>query len=229
MKGVGPQVLTTLVSSYIPWHISDTLIETDIPSNKDDNHLSDVNSQANITAFTRPAPAGREVQHTQIGGTDTTSHLNQTSITLPHLKSYQTYSTNSYDRPTYLPQFGINSYSDYSNPPLGGRLPSYSDSFAQISSNPFSANISPVNSAYWSDNRGHHTYTDTYPAYNYNKLSAQYENLNKNTIFRNNVYQESLNRQAAFDTTRSYYRGPHEQGMYTQHFHIYKQYIPLKK
>ena len=170
-------------------------------------------SQANMTAFTRPVPTVRESQHTSMTGTADSALLNQSGTALPNLKSYQSYSANVYDKPTYLPQFGINSYSDYSNPPLGGRLPSYSDSFApSFSSNPFSANISPVNSAYWSDSRGHHAYTDSYSAYNYNKLSAQYENLNKSTIFRNNVYQDTINRQAAFDTTRSYYRNPHEQG-----------------
>ena len=191
----------------------------------DDLHLPEICSQTNTTAFSRPTPATREAQQPQIGTVDSTTHLNQTNIPLPPLKSYQSYNANSYDRPTYLPQFGISSYSDYSNPPLGGRLPSYSDSFSQtFSSNPFSA-ISPASSAYWSDSRGHHGYTDPYPAYNYNKLSAQYENLNKSTIFRNNVYQESLNRQTAFDTARPYYRSSHEnlQGMaeITRTFYVF--------
>ena len=171
-------------------------------------HAPDVCSQTNTTAFTRPAPVSRDSNQALIGGIDSTTPLNQSNLPLPPLRSYQGYTSSNYDRPTYLPQFGM-SYSDYSNPSLGGRLPTYSDSFSQsLTSHPFSA-LSSANNAYWSESRGHHSYTDHYPGYNYNKLSAQYDNLNKNTILRNNVYQESLNRHAALET-RPYYRTPHE-------------------
>ena len=187
-------------------------VQDGFSDNKINLHAPDM-SQTNTTAFTRPAPASRDSNQPVISGIDSTTPLNQSNLPLPTLRSYQGYNTSSYDRPTYLPQFGI-SYSDYSNPSVGGRLPTYSDSFSQsFTSHPFSA-LSPANSAYWTESRGHHTYSDPYPGYNYNKLSAQYDTLNKNTILRNNVYQESLNRQAALET-RPYYRTSHDnmQGM----------------
>ena len=190
--------------------VTDTTNDQDGPSAiRSNNYAPDICPMTNTTAFTRPTPATREAQQPLISGLDATTHVNQTNIPMSSLRSYQGYNSGSYDRPTYLPQFGIN-YSDYSNPSLGGRLPTYSDSFSQtFPSNPFSA-LSPSNSAYWPESRGHHTYTDPYHGYNYNKLSAQYENLNKSTILRNNVYQESLNRQAALDTTMPYYRTTHD-------------------
>lgn len=140
------------------------------------------------------------------------------TISVPPVKPYQPYN-NTFDRPTYLPQFGIGSYTDYVgvNPPFStGRFTNYSENYSQtFPSTHFGTNLSPVSGNYWTDGRTHHSFSDPYQSYNYNKLNATYDSLNKTTILRNNAYQESINRQA-FDPARSYYRSPHEnlQGNY---------------
>jgi hypothetical protein len=138
---------------------------------------------------------------------------------VPPVKPYQPYN-NTFDRPTYLPQFGIGSYTDYVgvNPPppfTNARFSNYSETYNQgFPATHFGSNISPVGGNYWTDGRSHHTLSDPYQSYNYNKLNATYDSLNKTTLLRNNAYQETINRQG-FDSARSYYRSAHEniQGM----------------
>ena len=137
------------------------------------------------------------------------------------MKPYQPYN-NSFDRPTYLPQFGLTSYPDYvahNSTFPNSRLTNYPETYSQtFPSNPFSSNLSSVGSNYWPDGRGGHSFTDPYQHYNYNynKLNATYDTLNKTTLLRNNAYQDTINRQA-LEPSRPYYRGPHDnlQGIYT--------------
>lgn len=176
----------------------------------DDEHLS------NVTAFSRPLPASNKdlVLVPVNNSSEISPHKPQNNtISVPPVKPYQPYNS-SFDRPTYLPQFGIGSYTDYvgvNTPFSNGRFSNYTDTYTQaFQSNPFSTNISPVGGNYWTDGRTHHhSFSDPYQSYNYNKLNATYDSLNKTTLLRNNAYQESINRQA-FDPARSYYRSPHD-------------------
>lgn len=187
-----------------------------------DIHLgsNDMNSMVsetahNSTAFSRPLPSNKESHPLETSEHESQRSQNNT-LSINPVKPYPPY--NSFDKPTYLPQFGLSSYPDYvgvNAPFSNGRLTNYSDSYTQaFPSSHFGSNISPVGSNYWTDGRVHHTFSDPYPSYNYNynKLNATYDSLNKTTLLRNNAYQESINRQA-FESPisgRSYYRGAHD-------------------
>lgn len=173
----------------------------------------------NGTAFTRPQPTNnKDIHVSDVSSDNNTQRSHNGTIAVAPVKPYQPYS--SFERPTYLPQFGIGSYTDYVgvNPPFStGRFSNYSDNYTQaFPSAHFGSNISPVGGNYWTDGRTHHSFSDPYQSYNYNKLNATYESLNKTAILRNNAYQESINRQA-LDSARTYYRGTHDniQGIFS--------------
>lgn len=179
-----------------------------------DIHLGDSSS---TTAFSRPFSVSNKDSGLTNSNTNGDTHSiplrpQNGAISVPPVKPYQPYN-NSFDRPTYLPQFGISSYPDYvgHNATFGnGRLANYSEAYSQtFPSNPFTSNLSTVGGNYWSDGRGSHTFSDPYQHYNYNKLNATYDSLHKTTLLRNNAYQDSINRQA-LDSSRTYYRSPHE-------------------
>ena len=193
---------------------------TDIVANSTEHRttLTDIRSQhdgplMNGTAFSRPPPSNRDTAPTSnlAHPGDPTRH-HQNTLTIPAIKSYPPYSA-PYETPTYLPQFGIGSYSEYvgPSPSFGsGRIPNYSETYPQtFPSNPFSANISPVGSNYWSDSRSH-SFPNPYQSYSYNKLSATYDSLNKSTFLRNNAYHQDNLGRPPFDSGRSFYRGTHE-------------------
>ncbi|KAH3883428.1 hypothetical protein DPMN_007383 [Dreissena polymorpha] len=178
------------------------------------------------TAFIRPLPTttnSKTMSDHDSSRSDLIVHAQQNirphngAISVPPMKPYQPYN-NTFDRPTYLPQFGISSYPDYMshNPSFGSsRIPNYSEAYSQtFSSNPFTSNITSnlpsVGGNYWSDARSTHSFSDPYQHYNYNKLNATYDSLNKTALLRNNAYQDSISRQAFDSSISSYYRSPHD-------------------
>ena len=181
-----------------------------------DLHTTPECGYINGTAFSRPVPSSKESRPLSNADQSDTPRTAQNHLSVPQLKTYQPYNNTAYDRPTYLPQFGIGSYSDYvgSNASFGaGRLTNYSESYPQtFPASPFSTNISSVGGNYWTDGRSHHSFSDPYQPYN--KLAATYDPLNKNSFLRNASYQDSFNR-PAFDTSRTLYRSTHDnmQGM----------------
>jgi hypothetical protein len=175
----------------------------------------------NGTAFTRPTPSGNR-DTSFFHDESPRPGLAHASIPLSPLKHYPTFNGGTYDRPSYISQLGLNSYTDYvnSNPSFAAsRMPNYSDAavaHAQtFPSVPLSSTLSPASaSSYWSvtaaDSRAHPSFHDPYNPYTYSKcFPSSYDTYNKSSFLRTAPYQENFNR-SAFDTSRSYYRSPHD-------------------
>ncbi|KAL3842713.1 hypothetical protein ACJMK2_020701 [Sinanodonta woodiana] len=186
------------------------------------NHMVDEKHQntpvdlapLNGTAFSRPAPSNNRANNDHFSlnlnpeDSVRSGGLGQ-GLQLSPLKPFQAYNNSSYDRPTYIPQLG--SYSDYVNsgPSLAPpRISTYPET-QTISSVGLSSNLSQVNGNYWSDNRGHHSFSDHYSPYAFNKMSATYDGYNKSSFLSRGPYHDSMNK-SAFDASRGYYRSSHD-------------------
>ena len=164
----------------------------------------------NGTAFTRPQPSVPR-EHCSIPLSDEACRTNFGHAPLPlsPLKHYSSINGGSFDRPTYLPQYGINSYTDLMSASNSFSTPrgvqSYSDAHVQsFQSIPFSSSV-PQTGSYWSDSRGHPSLHDPYTPYSYNKFHSTYDSYNKGSLLRSTPYQDAINR-SAFDSSRPYYR-----------------------
>ncbi|XP_021360165.1 DNA-binding protein RFX6-like [Mizuhopecten yessoensis] len=176
--------------------------------------VPEVYTPSNITAFSRPTPNNRESSHFSITDDTCRSNVAHASLPLSPLKPYPSINTGPYDRPTYLPQYGIHgSYGDYVNGASSlatTRIASFSDTHAQaFGSVPFNNNVQQPMSSYWTDGRTHAAIHDTYP-YSYNKFPSTYDTYNKSSFIPSGHYQDALNR-SRFESSRSYhYRPTHD-------------------
>lgn len=121
------------------------------------------------------------------------SAINPNPLPLSPIKHFP-----SYDRPSYIPTFSFNPYSDYVNHTNSFASPrqvqTYSD---HTHSQPFHPmNFNPtVNSApsapptYWAD-----TLADPYSQLGYNNYQQTYDTYKKNSLLRAPMYQDSLGR-----------------------------------
>lgn len=202
--------------------------EPDVTRLCDENrpNISDSYTPLNGTAFSRPAPSNNRDQNSFVISDDPCrSGFHHSTLPLSPLKNFSSFNTGHYERSSYLPQYGINSYNDYMNSSgsLGAasRVQGYADSHVQsFSSVPLNGGMHQGGS-YWSDSRTHPSLHDPYNPYTYNKLHSSYESFNKSSFLRSGTYQDPFNR-SAFDTSRSYYRGPHDnfQGNYNMKGHF---------
>ncbi|XP_052799431.1 DNA-binding protein RFX6-like [Mya arenaria] len=175
-------------------------------------------SLSTSTAFSRPVHTSHKDMlqsgTCQVGNYSQNIRPQNGAISVPPLKPYQPYN-NTFERPTYLPQFGIGSYPDYIGHGAAfgsGRIPNYTDSYTQpFSTTPFpsnlSSNLSSVSGSYWTDGRPTHSFNDPYQ--HYNKLNPTYDTFNKTSLLRNNAYQDTIAR-STFEPPRPYYRSPHD-------------------
>ncbi|XP_048242629.1 DNA-binding protein RFX6-like [Haliotis rufescens] len=171
----------------------------------------------NGTAFSRPTPSAvaRETSFA-LHEDATRGNFNHASLPLSPIKHYSSFNGTSYDRPSYLPQFGLNSYSDYvthNNAFTSTRVQTYPDSHAHAQtfpSVPIASGLAHSPGSYWSESRTHPAFTtDPYGQYNYNNIAPAYDSYKKGSLIRGSVYQESFNR-SAFDSARGYYSRPQD-------------------
>lgn len=172
------------------------------------------------TAFSRPVPATiREQCALSFSDEPCRGSMTNSSLPISPLKHYQPFNGPSFDRPTYLSQYGLNSYNDIigSNSSLtASRMPPYTDTHTQTFTHiPFSANV-PQPTPYWPPDSRAHTYHDHYTAYSYNKLPTPYD---KGSFLRGAAYHDALNR-ASLDSHRSYYRGHHDNYQNTRKYNF---------
>lgn len=181
----------------------------------DDNRLLPTNNNTYMpmagTAFSRPVPSSiREQCAISFAEDSCRGHVTNSSLPLSPLKHYTAFNGSSFDRPTYLSQYGLNSYNDIIGSGSGlstSRMQPYSDSHPQSFSHiPFTTSMPQPPSAYWTPESRPHTYHDPYTPYSYNKLTTPYESFNKGPFLRGTTYQDALNR-ATFESHRPYYRG----------------------
>lgn len=166
------------------------------------------------TAFTRPQPsANRDLQYGYPEEGQKTNAF--AGIPVSPVKHYQTIGAASYDRPTYIPsQYAITpSYGDYvsSNSSFSAqRIQGYGTPHSQ-SLGSFSSTASPSNGSYWQESSNQPSVHEPYGPYNYSKFASSYDALDKSQIVRPSGYQDTWpSSRAAFDTTRGYYRGTHD-------------------
>ncbi|KAK3102356.1 hypothetical protein FSP39_010766, partial [Pinctada imbricata] len=184
-------------------------------TSKDENRptVPDGYTTMNGTAFTRPQPSSyREHYGLQLPDEACRPSFSHAPLPLSPLKHYPSINGSGFDRPTYFPQYGLNTYSDLmsaSNTLSNQRaVQNYSDAHVQtLQSVPFSSSVPHVQSAgsYWADSRPPPPLHDPYSPYPYNKFHSTYDSYNKNSFLRSGSYQDAINR-SAFDTSRPYYR-----------------------
>ncbi|XP_063399638.1 DNA-binding protein RFX6-like [Mytilus trossulus] len=176
------------------------------------------------TAFSRPVPSSiRDPCSLSFAEESCRGNVTNPSLSLSPLKHYTPFNSASFDRPTYLSQYGLNSYNDIigtGSSLTATRMQPYTDSHSQSFSHiPFSASMPQPPSAYWTSDSRPHTYHDHYTPYSYNKLSTPYETLNKGSFLRGAAYQDVLNR-ATLESHRPYYRSHHDYNQVNGHLSV---------
>lgn len=107
------------------------------------------------------------------------------------------------ERPSYLPQFNLNTFSDYTT--ATSRVQNYSEhpSHPQSAFPPvtFSASMSGISGGYWTDSRAHAVLGDTYPQYGHHGVTSAYGSA---AFIRSTVYgQDAL----GINSARGYFHG----------------------
>ncbi|CAG2213287.1 RFX6 [Mytilus edulis] len=176
------------------------------------------------TAFSRPVPSSiRDPCSLSFAEESCRGNVTNPSLSLSPLKHYTPFNSASFDRPTYLSQYGLNSYNDIigtGSSLTATRMQPYTDSHSQSFSHiPFSASMPQPPSAYWTSDSRPHTYHDHYTPYSYNKLTTPYETLNKGSFLRGAAYQDVLNR-ATLESHRPYYRSHHDYNQVNGHLSV---------
>lgn len=190
--------------------------EGDNTGGMDENRpgAADSYSAMNGTAFSRPAPSiHRDPCNLTFPEENCRSGISHSTLPLSPLKHYSTINGSAYDRPTYISQYGLNSYGDIMNTNNSFTTPrvqpygeSHINSFTAV---PFTGSVPQATTSYWADSRTHPTFHETYNPYGYNKFHSSYDTYNKSSFLRGSTYQDSINR-SAFENSRNYYRSSHD-------------------
>ena len=195
-------------------------INLGITEESEDSSLPNQNRTSNLgyqpvsgTAFSRPPPSNpvRDVtlNYPAASGRSGVSD----ALPLAAMKHYSAFTNGSFDRPSYLSQLGMNTYSDYVTTNNSLRMQTFSDTQVRsqpFSTGPFTANLNPAGSTYWTDSRTLTPFpADPYGQYGYSSIGASYDGYKKNSLMRGGVYSDSYNR-PAFETSRGYYTRAHD-------------------
>lgn len=206
--------------------VFDSNDEGDNTGGMDENRpgAADSYSAMNGTAFSRPAPSiHRDPCNLAFPEENCRSGISHSTLPLSPLKHYSTINGSAYDRPTYISQYGLNSYGDIMNTNNSFTTPrvqpygeSHINSFTAV---PFTGSVPQATTSYWADSRTHPTFHETYNPYGYNKFHSSYDTYNKSSFLRGTTYQDSINR-SAFENSRNYYRSSHDNFQVGSHISI---------
>lgn len=175
---------------------------------------ADSYSTMNGTAFSRPAPSiHRDPCSLPFSEESCRTGISHSSLPLSPLKHYSSLNGSAYERPTYISQYGLNSYGDIMNTNNSFTTPrvqpygeTHINSFPTV---PFTGSVPQGTTSYWADSRTHPTFHDTYNPYSYNKFHSSYDTYNKSSFLRGSSYPDTINR-SAFENSRNYYRSSHD-------------------
>lgn len=239
IKSIRLNIIYKLKKSSFLWYLHSilffyTLDEADIRGQDEHRHILPNNNNYMPmagTAFSRPVPSSiRDPCSLSFAEESCRGNVTNPSLSLSPLKHYTPFNSASFDRPTYLSQYGLNSYNDIigtGSSLTATRMQPYTDSHSQSFSHiPFSASMPQPPSAYWTSDSRPHTYHDHYTPYSYNKLTTPYETLNKGSFLRGAAYQDVLNR-ATLESHRPYYRSHHDYNQGKSCYFLWMLFLPI--
>ena len=174
---------------------------------------SGTETEHNVTAFTRPVPSSNCSRQSSAFETTPTSDqhfhsdilrppaINPNSLSVPLTPIKPSFT--SYERPSYIPAFGFNTYPDYvthqNSLHASRHAQSFPDPPASQPLHPMSFNVNAPPSAhatYWSDPRchAHSAISDPYSQLSYSNYQHSYDAYKKTSLLRGPVYQDALSR-----------------------------------